>query len=240
MVTNNFFANYGASSEQTLLEDLIIESIKIYGDNHYYVTRTINNFDHLYGEDDQSTYNSAYLIEMYMKSVDGFSGDGVFMSKFGLQIRDQVVFSVARRTFAQEVGRYTQFTRPREGDLIYMPVIQKVFTVQYVDPREMFYQLGSLQTFELTCELFEYSSEKFNTGIPEIDILQVKFSQNNFDYTLKTEDGDMLKTEDNDYLTVEKNNPIVPVTEGNNAKIQEESDVILDWTETDPFSEGNL
>lgn len=247
MATNFFFNNFSASNEQNLYEDLIIESIRIYGEDMYYVPRVLTNYDDLLGEDAQSQYNQAILVELYIKSVDGFTGDGNFMSKFGLQIRDQVVFSIAQRTFKQEVANFTDEIRPNEGDLIYFPLNRKCFQIKYVNNKEMFYQFGALQTFELTCELFEYSNEQFNTGIPEIDILQKNFSLNILDYTLLDEEGNYLLDEDGDYLVTEAYKP-------DQINIAEENDVIqygsenfpmgsddfIDFTEKDPFSEGGV
>ena len=99
MATNFFFNNFQASNEQGLLEGLIIEAIKIYGEDMIYIPRNIGNLDRLYTADDSSYYTNSYEIEMYIKSIDGFSGDGNFLSKFGLEIRDQVVFSMAQRVF---------------------------------------------------------------------------------------------------------------------------------------------
>ena len=163
MTTNFFFNNYRQSQEQLVLEDLIVEAIRIYGEDMYYVPRVLTNLDKLYTEDDQSRYEQAFLVELYIKSVDGFSGDGNFMSKFGLEIRDQVIFSIAQRTFNKEIGAYTTLVRPREGDLIYFPLNNKCFQIKYVNKFEMFYQLGALQTWEITCELFEYADEVFDT-----------------------------------------------------------------------------
>ena len=213
----------------------------------YYMPRTLTNYDKLFGTDDQSQYNRAILVELYIKSIDGFTGDGNFMSKFGLQIRDQVVFSIAQRTFNQEVAIQTDQVRPNEGDLIYFPLNRKCFQIRYVNKQEMFYQFGALQTWELTCELFEYSNEQFNTGIAEIDIIQQKFSTNVLDYSLMDENGDFLQDEDGSYLMnetydIETINP----AEDNDA-IQSGtdnfplgSDDFIDFSETDPFSEGNI
>mgnify|MGYP003348856930 CR=1 FL=1 len=118
MATSVFFNNFQASGEQELLDSLIIESIRIFGHDCFYIPRKLNNYDSVYGADDQSSYEQAILMEMYIKSIDGFSGDGNFMSKFGLEIRDQVTFSIAQRVFADEVGAYTTLTRPREGDRV--------------------------------------------------------------------------------------------------------------------------
>ena len=132
----------------------------MYGEDMYYCPRVLKNYDPLYTADDSSEYDSAYLVELYIKSVDGFSGDGNFLSKFGVEIRDQVVFSIAQRVFNQEIGTQTKQIRPNEGDLIYFPLNNKCFQIKYVNKFEMFYQFGALQTWELTCELFEYSNEK--------------------------------------------------------------------------------
>jgi hypothetical protein len=240
MATNFFFNNYQASQEQLLLENLIIESIKIYGEDMYYIPRKLNNYDAVYGADDQSSYENAYMIEMYIKSIDGFTGDGSFMSKFGLEIRDRVIFSMAQRIFNEEVGQFTTQVRPNEGDLIYFPLNKKCFQIKYVSKYEMFYQLGALQTWEVTCELFEYAGETMNTGIPEIDILQKKFDTNQYHWAIKDETGAMLLDEEGNILVLEGSsiNDLIPSAE--NDEIQAESDLFVDFTHQDPFSEGTL
>jgi len=240
MATNFFFNNYQASQEQLLLEDLIIESIKIYGEDMYYIPRKLNNYDEVYGADDQSSYETSYSIEIYIKSIDGFAGDGSFMSKFGIEIRDQIVFSVAQRRFNEDVGEYTTQVRPNEGDLIYFPLNKKCFQIKYVNKQEMFYQLGALQTWEMTCELFEYSGEKMNTGIPEIDALQTKFSTNILDWTIDTEDAYMLLTEEGDYFVQEGSSINDLIAAADNDEIQSESDQFVDFTAYDPFSERSI
>jgi len=213
----------------------------------YYIPRVVTNYDNLLGEDASSQYNQAILVELYIKSIDGFTGDGNFMSKFGLQIRDQVVFSIAQRTFNQEVAVVTDQVRPNEGDLIYFPLNRKCFQIKFVNKFEMFYQFGALQTWELTCELFEYSNEQFNTGIAEIDQLQTKFSTNILDYTLLDEEGNYLTDEDGNYLVTEKYNTATINPAEENDIIQHGSDTFpmgsddfIDFTEKDPFSEGDI
>jgi len=240
MSTNFYFNNFKNNQEQQLLEDLIVEAIKIYGEDMFYIPRNINNLDKLYTADDQSSYTQAFLVELYIKSVDGFSGDGNFMSKFGLEIRDQVIFSVAQRTFTNEIGSYTTLTRPREGDLIYFPLNNKCFQIKYVNKFEMFYQLGALQTWEMTCELFEYADEVFNTGIPEIDRIQTNFSTNILDYAILDEDGSYLQDEANDFLVMEQYNLGVITGTGVNDIMAAETTGVIDWSEKDPFSEGIL
>ena len=222
-----------------MLESLIIEAIQIYGEDVLYLPRNINNLDKIYTEDDQSTFTLALPIEMYIKSVDGFSGDGNFMSKFGLEIRDQVVFSVSQRVFSQEIGVSRGFTRPREGDLIFFPLNSKCFQIKYVNKFEMFYQLGALQTWEMTCELFEYSNEDIDTGIYEIDIIQTRLSTNILDRSITDEEGFYLTDENGDFLVEEDYNlEVITGGSGTNEQIQEESDQFVDFSVYDPFSEG--
>lgn len=240
MVSNFYFNNFQSSQEQTLLENLIIESIKIYGQDMLYVPRKLNNKNEVYGEDDISTYENSYMIELFIKSIDGFAGDGNFMSKFGLEIRDQVTFTVARRTFELEITTQGDYDRPREGDLIYFPLNKKLFQIKYVDNKVMFYTLGTLPVFDLVCELFEYSGEQFNTGIPEIDDIQDKLSTNVFDYVIMTEDSFALMTEDGNYIVNE--NYKIGSIDGNadNDDIEQEALNFLDFTEKDPFSESGI
>jgi len=241
MATNFFFNNFQSSQEQLLLENLIIESIKVYGEDMYYLPRTLNNYDEVYGADDQSSYDTAYMVEMYIKSIDGFSGDGNFLSKFGLEIRDRVIFSVAQRIFSEEVGMHSNQVRPNEGDLIYFPLNRKCFQIKYVNKQEMFYQLGALQTWEVTCELFEYSGEKLNTGIPEIDILQTKFDTNQFTFAIRSDnDGSIIADEEGNILILEGSSmdDLIPAAE--NDEIQRESDLFVDFTAYDPFSERTI
>lgn len=240
IATNFFINNFQSAQEQNLLENLIIESIRFYGEDMMYIPRKLNNYDEVYGADDQSSYENAYQLELYIKSIDGFSGDGSFMSKFGLEIRDQVVFSVARRTFNEEVGTFTSQPRPNEGDLIYFPLNQKCFQIKYVNKHEMFYQLGALQTWELTCELFEYSGEIMNTGIPEIDNLQKKFSINQYNWGVLTQEGDYLTDEEGNLIVLEGSSVSDLIPNAENDQIQKESDMFVDFTAYDPFSERSI
>ena len=169
MAKNYYFENYGNSMEQSLIEDLVIESIRIYGIDVWYLPRTLVAKDDLLNEDDLSAFNDAYMVEMYIKGVDSFEGEGDFLSKFGLQIRDAVTLTIAQRVYELEVGINTEINRPREGDLIYLPLNRKFFEIQHVEHEAIFYQMGSLQTYDLRAELFEYSGEHFNTGSPFLD-----------------------------------------------------------------------
>lgn len=217
MAKNFYFENYGNSMEQTLIEDLIIESIKIYGIEVYYIPRSLGAKDELLNEDDLSTFDDSYLIEMYVKNIDGFEGEGDFLSKFGLQIRDSMTMTVAMRVFDGEVGKYTEQVRPKEGDVVYFPLNGKMFELQHVEHEAIFYQMGSLQTYDLRMELFEYSGERFNTGIAEID---ERFTD--YDMTTNTAIAN-VETVD---------------AWADNVTIQNEADDILDFTEINPFGEN--
>lgn len=223
------------------MENLVIESIKIYGQDMFYLPRNLGNFDQLYTADDQSYYKLALPIEMYIKSVDGFSGDGNFMSKFGLEIRDQVVFSMAQKIFFDEIGSQLALERPREGDLIWFPLNRKLFQIKYVNKFEMFYQLGALQTWEVTCELYEYGSEDIDVGIPEIDRIQQRFSTNILDYALLDGANNYITDEIGNYLITETYDLIHQTNDvEDNDEIQRESDMFIDFSVHDPFSEGKI
>lgn len=241
MPTSVFFNNFAAAQEQLLIENLIIESIKIYGHDVYYCPRSLINKDEIYGEDSLSRYNTQYLVEMYIKNVTGFEGEGDFLSKFNLQVRDQMTLTLARRTFFDEIGNYESLDRPQEGDLIYFPLNKKIFVVKFVEHEAIFYQLGSLQTYDLVCELWEYSNEILNTGIDDIDKFQKDYSFDMSTYSIKTENGYVLKDEDGYDLVLEEYNFSNQVGDSleDNVEIESEAIGIIDFSEVDPFSEGN-
>ncbi len=242
MATNFFFNNFQSSQEQLLIENLVIESIKIYGHDVKYIKRIIQDKDKIYGEDIQtSKFIQALEVEMYIKNVDGFAGEGDFLSKFNLEIRDQITFTIAYRAFNDEVGNLMTIDRPREGDLIYFPLNKKVFEIKFVEHESVFYQLGALQMYDLKCELFAYNSEFFDTGDPEIDSLY----ENNFlgqpsIVQLVTDDirNDILLTESGDTLVTDGVylEDIDSIAE--NETIQAEADNFLDFSEGNPFSES--
>ena len=234
MSTNFFFNNFQSSQEQLLIEDLVIESIQIYGLDCWYLPKRIVNKDNIYGEDALSEYNASYMVEMYVKNVEGFAGEGDFLSKFNVEIRDQITLTIARRTFENEVQHFEYgYTRPREGDLIFLPLNNKVFQIKFVEHEPVFYQMGALQMYDLKCELFEYSSEKMNTGFQAIDDLESNYSDAMNTYAIMTENGLEIKMEDN-YSLIREEEP----TFIEDLDIQIESDEFLDFTEADPFSEG--
>jgi len=238
--TNFYFNNFEASDEQGLIEDLVIESIRVYGHNLYYLPREEINFDQLFGEDAVNQFKRGYLLEMYIRNVEGFEGEGDFMSRFGLEIRDQITFTVARRVFEDEVGSYEAQPRPNEGDLIYFPLNGKTFEIKFVEHEAIFYQMGKLQTYDLRCELYEYSSERFDTGIPALDKIEDDLSLDARVKALLTETEEQLYTEDGVGILPEEFNPRDSDTYADNDWIQRESDKFVDFSDVDPFSERGV
>jgi hypothetical protein len=174
MATNVYFSQ-GTKNEQYLVEDLIIESLRIYGQEMFYIPRTLVAKDEILGEDRLSKFTSSFPIEMYFENVDSFAGQGAFIQKFGLMLEQSATLVVARRRWDQFIGRYgkTQLpNRPCEGDLIYFPLTKGMFEIKFVQHQDPFYQLGKLYVYKLQVELFQYSSEFIDTGIKDIDAFE--------------------------------------------------------------------
>ena len=189
MPTNVYF-DTGTRPEQTLYEDLMIEQLKIYGQDVFYIPRTLVKEDNLFGEDTLSKFGDAYLIEMYFENVEGYEGEKEIMSKFGLQMNEDVTFVVARRRFEQLVSHDSNLivkTRPNEGDLVYFPKVKKIFEITFVDHDDPFYQVHNVPAFKLKCKTFEYSSEDLDTGITEIDAIETANSLDQLVYQITME-----------------------------------------------------
>lgn len=248
--TNLYFNNFTNRDEQNLINDLVYESIKIYGIDVGYMARTLDDTDDILNESRKAYYNQFTQIEMYIKNVDGFQGEGDFLSKFGVEIRDQITFSIARRTFSESVESEQNITRPREGDLIYLPLNNKTFKVTFVEHEPIFYQMGTLQFYDVTCELWEYSGERINTGFAEVDNIETTFSTDIYlDTMLVIEDGieplfdenqERLLTEAEDRSDASANTSLDydTVTDADNIQIETDADAIIDFSDLDPFSEG--
>lgn len=242
MSTSFYFNNFTNSQEQLLIEDLVLESIKLYGHDVFYCPRTLVAKDDIDGEDTISEYNAAYQIDMYIRSYDSYEGDGKFLSKFGLEIRDQVTFVVSLRNFANEIGNIAMIDRPQEGDLIYLPMADRLMVVKYVDSTAAsFYQMGAIQMHHLVCEMFEYSSEKLNTGIDAIDSIETDLSLDASVYSLLTQDKFIITDQDGYQIVQSGYNFETQARDPyeDNTEFEIEGDQILDWTQIDPFSEGN-
>jgi hypothetical protein len=290
MPTNLYFNNFprNITSEQLLVEDLVIESLKIHGMDVYYLPRSSrDNVDYIFGEDTLKQYVAAYPLEMYLENVTGMEGEGDFISKFGLEIRDEVQLLVSRRRFAATVPQI----RPNEGDLIYVPLVQNFFEITFVEhenDQAMFYTLGrgrggNVYVYGLKLKQFVFSNEIIETGITEIDE-QIRDEYPRTKITISAGSGTYLNDEfvyvgsnlsvataqalvydfvPNTYLEVYRTigtfgsgtlkgntsnaqwtiSTVDTMTVMNtafediqdNARIEAESDGIIDWTETNPF-----
>lgn len=197
-----YFSN-GTKNEQYLLEDLIIESIKIYGQDMYYIPRVLVAKDEILGEDRLSQFKNAYPVEMYLESVSGFEGQGAFINKFGLMMEQSATLTVARRTWERFVGRHSDATlpnRPAEGDLLYFPLTNGLFEIKFVEHQDPFYQLGKLYVYRIEVELFQYASEVIETGIDTLDAFETLKTfdvdkQNNIDAQQRAGDNNSFKQE---------------------------------------------
>ena len=173
----NVYLSQAVKSEQNLYEDLIIESLGIYGQDVYYIPRTIVNRDSILNEDPASTFDDAFLMEMYIENTEGFEGEGDLYSKFGLQIKDTATFIVSRRRWDDRVGPFSsqvENPKPMEGDLVFLPMTNSFFEINFVEDEQPFYQLSNLPVYKLECSLFEYNDEDFETGVESIDTATAK------------------------------------------------------------------
>ena len=152
--TNVFFNNFASNDEQNLINDLVYESIQIYGIDVGYMAATEDDTDDILNESRKKYYGAYSTTEMYIKNVEGFEGEGDFLGKFGLEIRDRLTLSVARRSFSESVEADQGLTRPRENDLIYLHLNKKTYVIKFVEHEPVFYQMGSLQFYDIVCELF--------------------------------------------------------------------------------------
>ncbi len=183
MATNLYFNNYNDTPEQRLMEDLMIETIKINGVDCYYIPNINESArDLIYGEDPLKKFTAAYPLEMYITNVDGYEGEREFFSKFGLEIRNNMSVIISKRSFARWVPQ-NRYVRPREGDLIYVPFLSQtgeMYEIKYVNYSEAFYVLGNKYPFfyKLELEKFKYSQETIDVGIPDVDNVVVQDAYN--------------------------------------------------------------
>jgi hypothetical protein len=233
MPTNVYF-DTGTRPEQYLYEDLIIEQLRIYGQDVYYIPRRLVAEDELFGEDGLSKFEDAYLIEMYVDNNDGYEGEKELMSKFGLDIQDDATFTVARRRWEQFVAVDNNLIvslRPNEGDLVYWPKGRKLFEITFVDHDDPFYQVHNLPTYKLKCKTFEYGSEDIDTGIAEIDSVETDNSLDQLEYQVSLEQtgtfNEEIRLEDNSgvLLDDELGDKILSEDESHGGSLQVENSV---------------
>ena len=269
MARNRFFNQYTpVKQEQSLVEDLIIESIKIYGIDGYYLPRTHVNLDKIYGEDASVLFDDALEMELYVKSFDGFAGQEDFLSKFGLQIDESVTFVISQKRFTQSLKTsiiteysynmltedgdellsnrndvseydYDAIVRPREGDIIWVPMLKAMYEIKFTQNIENFFQLGKLYTYELRCDRLEYSSERIDTDVTEIDEIEDQFSLSNTNNEkLLDEDTFLFLHEDDTFIINEADVVVAAEISADNEEIGQKiiDDDILDFSEQNPFS----
>ena len=249
MPTNVYF-DTGTKPEQALYEDLMIEQLRIYGQDVYYIPRKMAGTDSIWQEDISSSFESSYLIEMYMENIDGYEGEKELMSKFGLDIQDDATFVVARRRWEQFVSVDNNIivsSRLNEGDLIYFPKGNKLFEITFVDHDDPFYQVQNLPTYKLKCKTFEYASEVIDTGIAEIDAIETDNSLDQLSHQMTLEDGSgsmiLENTVENavtSYIILETYNIATIDENSQNDDFELADDNILDFTESNPFGDAGM
>ena len=258
MPVNHYFQDgkgIGNQSEKRLYEDLIIEVLKIYGQDVYYLPRTLVNRDLILGEDVLSKFSNALLLEAYMETTEGFAGEQEIINKFGLEIREDTTFMIAKRRFDEAVDNKATLVkegRPNEGDLIYLPLMNSFFEIQFVQDQQPFFQLGQLPVYKLVCTRFEYSSEQLDTGVSTIDSAEDQYSLDQLahQFSLENETGSLLLENDSvsgdtNYLLLETYNLQTQSAYANNNDLDSQAgfdtsstaDDILDFTERNPFGE---
>lgn len=275
MATNRYINNFTYDRTQDLVDDIVVEVIKMYGVDVQYMPRTIFNEDRLFGEDPASLFSLAVPIEMYVNNITGTEGEGDLLSKFGFEMRDTLKLTVSRKRWGQirtekmvdEDGSVIQdetantgshgnssailpetasangysitSTRPMEGDLIFIPFINRtgsIFEIKHVNQEQSFYQMGELYTYELSCDKFKFSSERFNTGNTVIDTIETTFSADMLEYNMLAEDGTNLLGEDGSYIVHEFRLETTTKT-ANNEWIRQKSETFVNWSEQSPFGE---
>jgi len=216
-MARNVYFSQGTINEQYMMEDIIIESMKIYGQDLFYIPRTLISKDEILGEDRLSRFTNSYPIEMYFENIDNFDGQGAMIQKFGLMMEQSATLVVSRRRWDQLIGSTGNTilpNRPCEGDLIYYPMTKALFEIKFVKHQDPFYQLGKLYVYKLQVELFQYASERLDTGIAEIDAFE----------TLKS------------FGTTINANVDIPSSFGDNNKFKTQSTGIV-FSEQNPFGE---
>lgn len=220
MAVNHYFNHFNNSSEQNLIVDLTVEAIKMYGMDIFYLPRETIDRDEIFGEDIASKFDEKFILEMYLETVDGFEGQQDILANFGLQIIDTATLIVAKRRFQETL---IGMERPMEGDLIYMPLSNAIFEINFVEHENPFYQIGKLHSYKLTIELFTHSHEEFDTGHENIDRVSTD------------SDPDVLQEmADNDEFQDESVDIIDASSRTSDPHIANQKD---DFDETNPFGE---
>tara|TARA_B100000925_G_scaffold226625_1_gene175096 strand:- start:2946 stop:3773 length:828 start_codon:yes stop_codon:yes gene_type:complete len=195
MAVNHYFQagrGIGNENEKRLHENIIIESLKIFGQDVFYMPRTLVNRDLIFGEDTTSKFDDSYAIEMYFESNEGFAGEQEIINKFGLEIRDDTTLIVSKRRFEEHVANKNNLIaagRPNEGDVLYVPLMNSFFEILFVEDQEPFFQLGNLPVYKLKVTRYEYSSEKLDTGQQIIDQHEDEYTLDLLQHKVTLESG---------------------------------------------------
>ena len=231
MSTSVYFSR-GTQSEQWLYEDLLIEAIQIRGHEVMYLPRTLVNEDDLFGEDTLSKFNDAYSIEMWLENNEGFDGDKEILTRFGLEVRNEVTFVIARRRWEDTISLDENLivnTRPNEGDLIWHPTIKQMYEISFVDHDDPFYEIKNLPVYKLYCRTYEYSQERFDTDITDIDTIEDDKSTDAYFYQISGEQSST--TTYNQNVRLEDGTLLLEETAGDNIIFEDEvgfSSVLLE------------
>lgn len=246
MATNFYFQSgipMGRRSESILMEDLIIECLKIYGHDLIYLPRTAVNLDEIFNEDPLQKYSLSYTIEGYLENVLGFQGENDLLTKFGVEIRDKATFIISRRRWIELSGRLGipgLLERPSEGDIVFFPLTNSFFDIKRVEVLDPFFQVGKLYVYKLECELMQASAERFDTGIEEIDTMGNAKTTDVSEYELTLEDDGgslLMETVSESALILEDFDIDEIDNQSQNNKFVVEIDDVLDFTESNPFGD---
>jgi len=244
MSTNFYFQEgntSGTTAEQRLVEDLVIESLRIYGHSVYYMPRTSVNQDNILGEDRLSQFTSAYPIEMYLANVQGWDQQQELFTKFGIEVKDTATFVVSKRRWEESIAYQAPTlqlpSRPAEGDLLYFPKTDAMFEIKFVEHLNPFFQIGKIYVYNLQCELYRYSSEVIDTGIDEIDDDFDNTTADAFQYSVLDSAGNMLVSSNGNPIVTAAYDSRANAKTSDNTQFEEEAEDILDFTVTNPFGE---
>jgi hypothetical protein len=235
-LANTYFKK-GVPSEQNLVQGLWTESVQILGHTFYYLPRKLQKRDNLFGEDVLSAFEVAMPIEMYIDNFNNWEGDQEIISKFGLEIRKQMVLTVSRTRWAEEVANIASnmwvTSRPQEGDLVYDPMSGALMEIKQADHDTEFYQIHKNYRYQLTCELFRYSQENITTGIADIDISAPLDLMN---YQLRNEDGTIMLFE-NGYTIINNTDEESLNPRSDNTFTFNQESIFSDFSVDNPFND---
>ena len=244
MATNFYFQSgntSGTTSEQRLVEDLIIESLKIYGHDIFYLPRTSVKQDDVLGEDTLAQFTHAYPIEMYLTDAKGWTGEQELFTKFGIEVKDTATFVVSKRRWEESIAQQSPVlqlpNRPAEGDLLYFQKTDSMFEIKFVEHLDPFYQLGKFYVYNLQVELYRYSSEIVDTGIDEIDDDFAIASSDVFEFNVLSQAGDLILSQNSGSLVSAGYDTRTAAPTSNNTQFEDEALDILDFSVLNPFGE---